>query len=115
MRSKQVRHSCNLTPDKSTDFEKQCCKIDKLFFLWQFRSFFFVYLSSHYVLVKAIRLVTNIFAKHMGKEICGYAASFTEELGSTFEKLGNWKMTQVGWELSYDFFTRCIGPNMMQH
>lgn len=30
----------------------------------------------------AMRLVTNIFAKHMGKEICGYAASFTEELGS---------------------------------
>ena len=27
--------------------------------------------------------MTNIFAKHMGKEICGYAASFTEELGST--------------------------------
>jgi hypothetical protein len=32
-------------------------------------------------------LVTNIFAKYMGKEICGYDASFTEELGSISETL----------------------------
>ena len=31
--------------------------------------------------------MTNIFAKYMGKEICGYAASFTEELGSISETL----------------------------
>ena len=37
--------------------------------------------------IEAMRLVTNIFAKYMGKEICGYDASFTEELGSILQTL----------------------------
>ena len=49
-------------------------------------------------LSQAMRLVTNIFAKHMGKEICGYAASFTEELGSTSIAIpcyGSWLSSEV--------------------
>lgn len=47
---------------------------------------------------QAMRLVTNIFAKHMGKEICGYAASFTEELGSISIAIpcyGSWLSSEV--------------------
>lgn len=36
---------------------------------------------------KATRLVTNILAKYMGHEMCGYQASFTEELGSALVDL----------------------------
>ncbi|CAJ1383118.1 unnamed protein product [Effrenium voratum] len=32
--------------------------------------------------VTAMRLVTNLLAKHMGSEICNFHASFSEELGS---------------------------------